>query len=212
MTNASDPRPLMAELAQLIYTRFLTNSAGGNMSCRVGDQVFITPRYLGSKHRWQLRPEMVLVCDLDGRVIEGDQALISRESRMHFACLRTFPEVGAVLHAHPRYLSVFAAAGKAVLPINDYTEKYGITEVIPYYPSHSSELAESVVNNFMPRRAAFAKNGLGIVLAWHGIVVAARDLGDAYDTLERLEWCAHTMLMGRQLGEGVSVNGQWSDK
>jgi L-fuculose-phosphate aldolase len=177
------------------------------MSCRVGEQVFITPRYLGSKHRWQLRPEMVLVCDLDGRVIEGDPALISRESRMHFACLRNFPEVGAVLHAHPRYLSVFAAAGKPVLATNDYTEKYGVTEVIPYYPSHSAELADAVVNNFMPRRAAFAKNGLGIVLAWHGVVVAARDLSDAYDTLERLEWCAHTMLMGRLLGEGVSVTG-----
>jgi hypothetical protein len=29
MTTLSDPRPLMGELAQLIYARFLTNSAGG---------------------------------------------------------------------------------------------------------------------------------------------------------------------------------------
>jgi ribulose-5-phosphate 4-epimerase/fuculose-1-phosphate aldolase len=62
----SDPRPLMVEIAHLLYERRLTNSAGGNMSCRVGDRIYITPRYLGSKHRWRLREAMVLVCDADG--------------------------------------------------------------------------------------------------------------------------------------------------
>jgi L-fuculose-phosphate aldolase len=201
MSTPTDPRPMMVELAHLIYERLLTNSAGGNMSCRVGEQIYITPRYLGSRHRWQLRPDMVLVCDLEGRVIEGDPAMVSRESRMHFACLQSFREVGAVIHAHPRWLSVFAAAGRAVVPINDYTEKYGVTEAIPYYPSHSQDLADAVVASFAARRAAFAKNGLGIILSWHGVVVAGRDLADAYDTLERLEWCAHTMLMSRLLPE-----------
>ncbi len=199
MRYENDPRPLMVELAHLIYDRHLTNSAGGNMSCRVGDHIFITPRYLGSKQRWKLTEDMVLVCELDGRVIEGEAAMVSRESRMHFACYRDFPEVNGVLHAHPRYLSVFAAAGKPVVPINDYTEKYGITEVVPYYPSHSQELAEAVVDKLRPRRAAFQKNGLGLILAWHGFVAVARDLADAYDTLERLEWCAHTMLMSKLL-------------
>ena len=145
MSANDDPRPLMVELAQLIYDRHLTNSAGGNMSCRVGEHVFITPRYLGSKHRWKLREDMVLVCDLDGTVVEGDQSMVSRESRMHFACLRAFPEATGVIHAHPRYLSVFAATGRPVVPITDYTEKYGVTEVVPYYPSHSQELADAVV-------------------------------------------------------------------
>lgn len=206
MSTHIDPRPLMVELGHLIYARFLTNSAGGNLSCRMGEHVYITPRYLGSKHRWQLREEMILVCDLQGRVIEGDPAMISRESKMHFACLQAFPEIGSVLHAHPRYLSVFAASGRPVVPTNDYTEKYGITEAIPYYQSHTQELADAVVASFARRRAALAKNGLGIVLSWHGAVVVGRDLGDAYDTLERLEWCAHSMLMSRLLPEeGVDL-------
>lgn len=206
MSTQSDPRPLMVELAQLIYQRFLTNSAGGNLSCRVGDRIYITPRYLGSRHRWKLREEMILVCDTGGQVLEGDPAMLSRECRMHFACLQAFPEVGAVLHAHPRYLSVFSATGRPVVPINDYTEKYGVTEAIPYYPSHTQELADAVVESFGRRRAALAKNGLGIVLSWHGVVVTGRDLSDAYDTLERLEWCAHTMLMSRLMpGEGADL-------
>lgn len=198
----NDPRPLMVEIAHLLYERFLTNSAGGNMSCRVGDQIYITPRYLGSKRRWQLREEMVLVCDLDGAVLEGDAALLSRESKMHFAVLRAFPAVQGVIHAHPRELSVFAATGQPVVPFTDYTEKYGVTEVVPYYPSHSQELADAVVACFAPRSAAFTKNGLGAILAWHGVVVAGRDLADAYDTLDRLEWAAHVQLMSRLLVEG----------
>jgi L-fuculose-phosphate aldolase len=197
----TDPRPLMVELAHLIYERRLTNSAGGNMSCRVGERIYITPRYLGSKRRWRLTEDMVLVCDTDGNVLEGDPAMASRESKMHFACLRAFPEVTGVIHAHPRELSVFAATGTPVHPFTDYTEKYGLTEVVPYYPSHSQELADAVVACFGQRRAAFQKNGLGLVLAWHGVVVAGRDLADAYDTLERLEWAAHVQLMSRLLGE-----------
>jgi L-fuculose-phosphate aldolase len=198
----SDPRPLMVEIAHLLYERRLTNSAGGNMSCRAGGHIYITPRYLGSKRRWQLREEMVLVCDEDGRVLEGDPALLSRESKMHFACLRAFPEVNGVIHAHPRELSVFAATGKPVLPFTDYTEKYGVTEVVPYYPSHSQELADAVVACLRPRSAAFQKNGLGLILAWHGVVAAGRDLADAYDTLERLEWAAHVQLMSGLLVDG----------
>jgi L-fuculose-phosphate aldolase len=194
-----DPRPLMVELAHLLYSRYLTNSAGGNMSCRVGDQIFITPRYLGSKHRWRLTEEMVLVCDLDGQALVGEQQRISRESRMHFACYRSFPEIGGVIHAHPRYLSVFAAAGRPVAPTNDYTEKLGTVEVVPYFPSHSQELADNVVAALRPRQETLKKNGLGLILAWHGVVAVGRDLADAYDTLERMEWCAHTMLMSRLL-------------
>ncbi len=187
MRLVEDPRPLMVELAHLLYSRYLTNSAGGNMSCRVGDQIFITPRYLGSKHRWRLTEEMVLVCDLDGQVLVGDQQRVSRESRMHFACYRSFPEIGGVIHAHPRYLSVFAAAGRPVVPTNDYTEKYGTVEVVPYFPSHSQELADNVVAALRPRQETLKKNGLGLILAWHGVVAAGRDLADAYDTLERME-------------------------
>jgi len=40
----------MVEIAHLLYSRHLTNMAGGNISCRI----HITLRGLGSRHRWQL--------------------------------------------------------------------------------------------------------------------------------------------------------------
>jgi L-fuculose-phosphate aldolase len=200
VAGPNDPRPLMVEVAHLMYDRFLTNSAGGNLSCRAGDRIYITPRRLGSQHRWRLREEMVLVFDGDLRPLEGDPALVSRESAMHFACYRHFPEIHGVVHAHARYLSVFAAAGEPVVPTNEYTVKFGTVEVVPPVPSHSEALADAVVEAIRPRRETLQRNGLGLILAWHGAVAVGRDLADAYDTLDRLEASAHTLLTLRQTG------------
>ncbi len=197
MAPSADPRPVMVEIAHLMYERFLTNSAGGNLSCRIGDRIYISPRYLGSKNRWRLTEEMILVLDQDFNVLGGDPANISRESKLHFSCYRRFPQVNGVIHAHPRYLNVFSAAGKPVTPTNQYTEKFGVVEVVRNLPAHSQDLADAVVAKLEPRAATLAKNGLGLILAWHGVAVVGKDLADAYDTLERLEWSAQTLLLAQ---------------
>ena len=195
-----DPRPLMVEIAHLMYDRFLTNSAGGNISCRLGGRVYITPRRLGSVHRWQLHEDMILVFDLDMNVLVGDAGLVSRESRLHFACYRHLPQVNGVIHAHPRYLGVLAATGQSLPSTCEYTDKFGEVEVVPPLPSHSAELADTVVRRLLARRATLERNGLGLILARHGAVTVGHDLADAYDVLERLEWSAHTWLMSRAAG------------
>jgi L-fuculose-phosphate aldolase len=190
----------MVEIARLLYARNLTNSAGGNISCRVGDRIYITPRRLGSKQRWRLLEQEVLVFDSDLNPLQGDPAMVSRESQMHFACYRHLPEVNGVIHAHARYLSVFAAAGKPVVPTNEYTEKFGVVEVVRPAPSHSAALADAVVAKLIPRRETLKVNGLGLILAWHGAMTVGHDLADAYDVLDRLEWSAHTLLAARAAG------------
>jgi L-fuculose-phosphate aldolase len=190
----------MVEVARLLYERRLTNAAGGNLSCRAGDQIYITPRYLGSKQQWRLREEMILVYDQEFNIVEGDPARLSREGRLHFGCYRHFPQINSVIHAHPQYLTVFASAGEPVPPVNQYTEKFGPTPVVPNLPSHSQELADAVVEALTPHADVLHKNGLGLILAWHGVAVVGRDLDDAYDTLERLEWSAQTLLLARTAG------------
>ena len=93
MPLAQDPRATMVEIGQLLYERFLTNSGGGNISCRVGERIYITPRGLGSKHRWRLTEEMVLVFDGDLNPLEGDPNQVSREGKMHFAPRQTTSQI-----------------------------------------------------------------------------------------------------------------------
>ncbi|MCS7220156.1 MAG: class II aldolase/adducin family protein [Anaerolineae bacterium] len=193
-----DPRRQVVEIGRLMYERFLTNSAGGNVSHRVDGYIYMSPRYAGSKYQWNLQPEQVVVLDSQHRMIAGE-GMLSRESAMHLAIYDAFPEVNGVIHAHPKYANVFAALGQPIVPTNGYTEKFGQIPVIRPVPAHSPELAEAVVAALASRRSALSQHGLGLILAWHGVVTVGRDLNDAFDVLERIEWSAHTMLMASLL-------------
>lgn len=205
MAASPDPRAKIVEIAHLLYERRLTNSAGGNISARSGDTIYITPRYLGSKQQWKLTEEMILVFDRDFKVLDGDPAKVSRESLMHFACYKHFPQINSVIHAHPQYLNVFAASARPVTPTNQYTEKFGTLEIVPNLPAHSQDLADAVVAAVRKRETDLAKHGLGMILAWHGVAIVGRDLDDAYDTLERLEWSAQTLLLAAAAGIAIGA-------
>ena len=200
MSSQVCPRSKMVQIAHLMYDRFLTNSAGGNLSCRVGDYIYISPRYLGSINQWELTEEMILVYDNGLNCLEGDPATASRESLMHFGCYKRYPAVNGVIHAHPKYLNVFAATGRPLKPTNQYTEKFGTLDIVPNIPSISKELADAVVAKLESHEAEMAKHGVALILSWHGVMMTGRSLEDAYDTLERLEWSAMTTLMAEAAG------------
>ena len=200
MSSKEDPRSKMVEIAHLMYDRFMTNSAGGNLSCRVGDYIYISPRYLGSKNQWKLTEEMILVFDNDFNIVEGDPARASRETAMHFGCYGRYPAVNGVIHAHPKYLNVFAATGRPLTPTSQYTEKYGVIDIVPNIPAISQELADAVVAALEPHEAEMSNHGVALILSWHGVMMTGHTLEDAYDTLERLEWSAMTMLMAEAAG------------
>jgi len=182
---SDDPRTHMIAICHQIYARQLSDSAGGNLSTRRGDRIYLTPRYMGSRYRWEISPELVSVLDLEGRVLGGPEVL-SRESRMHLALYQAMDRVSAVIHAHPRYIMAFACAGLALAPTTEYTRKFGTIGLIPETPAHSPQLAQRVVGALLSREAELARHALAVMLPYHGIVVAGRDLDDAYDTLERL--------------------------
>lgn len=193
-----DPKSHIIEIATLIYDRYLSDSAGGNISLRYDGRIYVSARYMGSKYRYRIGPEQISVLDADHRVLEGPSDL-SREARMHLAVYASFPEVGSVIHAHPRWLMVYAAAGRTMRPVLEYTDKFGDVECIPETPAHSQQLADHVVDLAMRRRAQLQKVALGILLPRHGIAVLGHDLDNAYDTLERLESNARCALLSRLL-------------
>ncbi len=103
-----------------------------------------------------------------------------------------------MIRAHP-YLNVFAATGRTLPPTNQYTEKFGIVPVLPNIKAISQELAGAVETAVKARgRTRKACLGLHPLLAWRGH--GRRDLDDAYDTLERLEWSAQTVLLAEAAG------------
>ncbi len=118
----SKTRSRIAEIGEMVFERHLTDAAGGNISVRVGDLVCITPRYSGSKRRWHLKPNEVLVSDLSGNQLDGDGE-ISREGKVHFAIYQNYPDATAVLHGHARNVMTFVAAAQPIEPILEATLK-----------------------------------------------------------------------------------------
>ncbi len=191
----TDPRIHLCELAGLAYNRRLLDSAGGNFSARVGDRMYCTPRYAGSKRQWRVRPEEIVVMDLEGRKLDGEGEL-SREIRMHMGIYRAFPEAGGVCHAHPYNVLVFASLRRPIPPTSEQTEKYGVIEMCEEQPAHSPDLARAVVEALARKQPLLAKHAIACLIPYHGITVAGRDLDDAYDALERIDGSAH-ILIGR---------------
>lgn len=183
-------RALIPEIARFLYDRRLSDSAGGNISQRATDgNIYMSPRYSGSRLRWQLTPEDVIVVSPEGVLLEGEGEL-SREVRMHLAIYGEFPECDGVCHAHPYNILVFACAERPLPPTSEQTEKYGTIPLATFAPCHSDQLACVAVEALKPQREKLKKHAIACILPRHGITVAGRDLADAYDALERLDGSA----------------------
>jgi len=191
-------RRQIVEIGRLMYQRHLTDSAGGNISVKAQQKVFSTPRYAGSKYRWQLKPEQIVALE-NGQLKPEQAAHISREIRVHLAIYQRFPLAKAVIHAHPRYVMPFATLGRPIPPIWEGTRKFGTIGLVPETPAHSPELAEQVVQALLPQANDLAQHAIAIQIPKHGLVVIGRDLDDAYDTLERISGNAECILLCRLL-------------
>jgi len=61
----------------------------------------------------ELDTDALVVADLEGRVVEGPFRP-SSDLPTHLALYKAFPEIGAVVHTHSRYATVWAQAGREV--------------------------------------------------------------------------------------------------
>ena len=183
----------IAYVGRLMFERRLTDTAGGNISARDGDLMFITPRYSGSKRHWQLTAFDILSGDYRSDDLLG-HPMFSREGKAHLQIYREFPDVGAVIHAHSFHVLPFAAAGRAMEPVLEGTRKFGTIPCAHAAPAHSSELADNVVEALRGKEPNIRTQAAAVVLPQHGILVAGKDLFAAVDAVERIDWNAWCIL------------------
>lgn len=193
-----DIRERMAAICRLAYERHLLDSAGGNLTVREGERVFMSPRYAGQRRQWQLAPEEFLVVDLDANILAGGGE-ISRESAVHLACYRAFEEAGCVFHAHASNVMVFVSAGVPIPPTSEQTDKFGTIGFCEWAATHTAELGEKVVAGLAPQREKLAKHPIATLVPRHGIFVVGRDLDVTYDALERIDRGARMHLLAQLL-------------
>jgi len=192
-------RELIVAYGKELFDRHLTDSAGGNLSVRIGDEVLMTPRYAGNLFHWKLRPEQILMLDLEGNVLSGD-GQISREAKVHLKLLNEFyPEGTAVVHAHARNVLVFCAFNKPMEPVLHATEKFGVIPQIPDEKAHSQELADAVADGIRPQIERLSKGAVAVMAPKHGLFLVAKDLHIGFDSAERIDTNAYLLLQQKNL-------------
>src|SRR5947207_7624068 len=140
----TDPRERMAAICRIAYDRKLLDSAGGNLTVRQGERVYMSRSYAGAKWQWQLGPEDFLVLDLEGNVLAGEGEF-SREGAVHMACYRELEGAGCVFHAHSLNVMPFVSREIPIPPMSEQTDKFGAIGFCKWAATHTPELAVNVV-------------------------------------------------------------------
>jgi ribulose-5-phosphate 4-epimerase/fuculose-1-phosphate aldolase len=193
-----DPREHLARIGKLAYDRKLLDSAGGNITTRIGERIFMSRSYAGGRQQWDLRPEDVLVLDIEGNILAGEGEF-SREGAVHLACYREFPEAGCVFHAHSLNVMPYVSLQIPIPPMSEQTDKFGPIGFCEWAPTHTPELAVNVVEALRPQAFKLVKHPIATLIPRHGIFVVGQDLNSTYDALERIDRNAYIALMAKLL-------------
>jgi len=187
-TREKDLRRQLCDFVRRGYHQRLLISTEGSFSARLdGDTFLITPY---QADRAALEPgEIVLV--RGGAAEEGKTP--SRAARNHRAIYARHPAVGAVVNAYPVNATAFSVTG-AALDTRTIPESYLLLRDVARIPfgvqfRDGSELAAAVGPD---RPAALLEND--------GVLIAGKDVLDAFDRLEVLESTAEALINARPLG------------
>ncbi len=193
-----DPAEHLCLAGQILFQRRLTDLAGGNISMRVGDLVYMSPRYAGARYHWDLSPHQILCGRWDNDEL-ADKPNFSREGWSHLELYKHFPDVQAVVHAHAFHVMPFSSLSMPIEPVLEANDKFGIIEVIEPAPAHSKELAQKVIKGFAGKEAVIRKMAAAVIIPRHGMIAAGKDLDLTLDTVERINTNAWVLLSRKLL-------------
>lgn len=172
----------------------LNQGTSGNISVRCRDGMLITPSGVPYD---QLGPRDLVGMDLDGHVTGGGKP--SSEWRFHRDILAAWPDVGAVVHAHPTYATAFAI-NRMPIPAVHYMVAVGGGNDIPvadYATFGTADLSRNVLAALDGRKACLMAN--------HGLIATGPTVAKALWLAEEVEALARQYAVALQIGQPVQL-------
>jgi L-fuculose-phosphate aldolase len=199
MLSENEARAAVLAAARGMLERGLTSGTSGNVSARLDSETLvITPS--GLPYQDMGLADLVMITMAGEPVTPGAGGLApSSEYQLHTACYQAFPEIGAVLHSHPPYASMFAAARQPVPAVIDEAVIFlgGDIPVASYAISGSAGVGANAVAVLATRASA--------LLASHGLVTVAATPAQALHEAVVSEHCALVAWGTRALGGHVPL-------
>jgi len=188
MSTHDAARKSVVETAQKLTQKGYLIATGGNVSVRIpNDKAFaITP---SNYDYMKMNPEDVCVLDFELKVLEG-KLQPSVESAMHCAIYQARPDVNAIAHTHQVYASTIALINTPIPALFDEQARFlGRTvEIIPYAPSGTSFLKNTIARHVKNHNNAF-------IMQNHGALCFGHDAERAAHNVEILEKCSLAYLL-----------------
>ena len=150
--------------AKTMLERGLVEGTSGNISGRLeGGLVCVTP---SSVDYDTMTLDDLVVVDLEGQIVSGTRSPTT-EKDLHLSVLRSYPEIGSVIHTHAVYATMFALAHEPIPAVIEEVVVYvgGDVPCCAYKGTGSRELGDEVAAHLADRGAA--------LLANHGLVTCA---------------------------------------
>ncbi|WP_433065467.1 L-ribulose-5-phosphate 4-epimerase [Dactylosporangium sp. CS-033363] len=172
----------------------LVTWTAGNVSARVPgeDLLVIKPSGVGYH---ELTPETMVVCDLEGKLVEGEHAP-SSDTEAHAYVYRHMPEVGGVVHTHSPYATAWAARGEPIpCSITAMADEFGgDIPVGPFALIGSDAIGRGIVETLAGHRSP------AVLMRQHGPFTIGKSAKAAVKAAVMCEDVARTMHLARQLG------------
>jgi L-fuculose-phosphate aldolase len=192
MPSEHQSRREIVQIGRMLHERGFIAATDGNLSVRLDERrILITPTGMS---KGAMRPGDLVVADLSGRRLKGKREITS-EIGMHLLIYRMRPDIQAIVHAHPRTATGFAAAGIALNQplVCEVVIGLGQIPLAPYGTPGTPELARTL-EPLIPDYDA-------ILMANHGVVTYGASLRCAYMKMETVEHFAQITLVTRMLGQ-----------
>jgi L-fuculose-phosphate aldolase len=194
--NETQIREAVLSVAKEMISCGLVEGTAGNISARLPDgNVVLTPSSLD--YRTMTLDDLV-VTDIDGKVLEGARSPTTEKS-LHLFCLKKHPDIGAVMHCHAMFATMFAIARQPIPCVIEEFDVYvgGDVMVADYKITGSDELAEEVSNRVADKGA--------VLMANHGLLCVGKDPLDVLKVTKLVERTAQIVWGARMLGNLTSL-------
>jgi L-ribulose-5-phosphate 4-epimerase len=203
MTRDNDPvaavRHEVSELHAELVRYNLVAWTAGNVSGRVpGSDLFVI-KPSGVDYD-AIAPDTMILCDLDGAVVEGDLSP-SSDTAAHAYVYRAMPEVGGVVHTHSSYASAWAARAEPIpCVLTAMADEFGgPIPVGPFALIGNDDIGKGIVATLAGSRSP------AVLMQNHGVFTIGRTARAAVKAAVMCEDVARTVHLSRQLGAPVPM-------
>lgn len=177
----------------------------GNVSARVPGHELLVIKPSGVSYD-ELTPENMVVCDLEGRVVEGTHAP-SSDTEAQAYVYRHLPHVGGVVHTHSPYAVAWAARGEPIPCVTTMCadEFGGDIPVGPFAIIGDDSIGRGIVETLRDSRSP------AVLMQNHGVFTVGPTAKAAVKAAVMCEDVARSVHLARQLGAPIPIQQSYVD-